>query len=461
MFRYTTFLLTLLFLLVQAVAFPQASNKSKSKDRYREKTMPSEEAVQEAADQFGAFRALAEQELRPITNAVSEVLLQDKVNGPAASRVLAYSLLAGYETTARYQRKVSSLHDLLPGMPMMLTFMPADSVFYPFASLYAILETAKSLVPSGYLLTTRQQALEQSFLQRGLPAGFIQYSKTAGQDIARLVLQYAAFDGYVRLNDYPPYQAVETPDVWKPAGFPAIEPYWGTLRTFFLQSAQEYMAPAPLAYSTAADSPYPALVREVYDTGRNLNDVQRAVAAFWACDPFISTPSGYSRLTPAARWMNICGLVCEQQRTPFINALTVHTILGLGMADAYINTWDAKYRNRRIRPEQAIHQLIDGNWSPLLPSPMSPEYTSEQAAVSTAAAEILSVMIGPNIGFIDNSEIARGVQPRQYTSFRHAAEEAAWSGLYAGTQFRDGIQIGINVGRQIGLVAVRKWPAGQ
>lgn len=455
-------LLMLLLLAFATGLCAQQSNKSKSKDRYREKDMQSREEANAAIDQYGVLRAQAEQQLRPVVLALSEVMLRDGTNGPAASRVLAYSLLAGYETTARYLSKVSSLHDALPGMPMMLSFTPADSVFYPFASLYAILETGRQLLPSGYLLGASQGSLEQMFRQNGLQESYIRHSETAARDISRLILDYANADGYSRLANYPAYSNGNIPDTWSSSGNVAPqEPYWGYLRPFFLESAQQFAHPAPSLADAQAQSSSAALIREVYELSRTLVPEQRTVASFWACDPAAYPQAGLSRVTPAGRWMHIGGLLCEQQKLSFIQSLNVQTRLALSMADAEIACWDEKYRHRRIRPQAAINRLFDPNWRPLLQEPAYPAGLSQQAVLSATAAEILTRLLGDNIPLTDNTEQHLGVPPRQYPSVRLAAEEAAWSRLFAGLQTRDGILAGQDTGRKIAAWSLTKWPVGQ
>ena len=55
----------------------------------------------------------------------------------------------------------------------------------------------------------------------------------------------------------------------------AIDPNWNTLRPFFLESAQQFRPAPPVPFSTDVNSPFMALAREVYDTGRSLTPEQR------------------------------------------------------------------------------------------------------------------------------------------------------------------------------------------
>lgn len=468
--RNALILIPFLFLMLAATALAQQSNKSKSKDRYREKELPPKSEIVRDVEQNTGWMQLAAAQLRPVTFALSEVMLHDVASPPAASRFYAYSLLAGYQTASRYQSAgFPSLQGTLNGMPAMYSFTAADSVFYPFAALYAILETGKGIMPSGYMLAEKQIALEQAFREKGLPEMLLAGSKSAANAISQAVLNYAAADGYGRLTAYPRYRPTDDPAAWQPTPpdwMAAIDPYWNTLRPFFLESAQQFRPAPPVAFSTDANSPFMALTREVYDTGRNLTPEQREIAEFWDCNPFAVQHSGHmmigiKKISPGGHWMNICGQACEQQKRSFREGLIAHTALALTMADAFISCWDEKYRSNRIRPITAINRTLDANWQPVLQTPPFPEYVSGHSMVSAAAAEVLTQFLGDNRMFTDYTQTLYGLKPRTYRSFRQAAGEAAISRLYGGIHFRDAVDQGLVTGQQIGNWALRRLPVKQ
>jgi hypothetical protein len=136
------------------------------------------------------------------------------------------------------------------------------------------------------------------------------------------------------------------------------------------------------------------------------------------------------------------------------------------MADASIAAWANAYDVQFWRPETAIPNGgygifdIDGNpsttgdefWLPLISSPSYPEYAAAQSAISAAAAAVLAAYLGDSFAFSLGSDIDGNGSTdliRSYTSFSEAANEAALSGLYGGTQFMtsitDGQAIGANV----------------
>jgi len=126
------------------------------------------------------------------------------------------------------------------------------------------------------------------------------------------------------------------------------------------------------------------------------------------------------------------------------------------LMDAFISCWDEKYRSNRIRPETAINRHINPRWQPLLQTPPFPEYTSGHSVISTAVAELLTYLIGPDFAFTDTTEVIFDLPERSFTSFRQAAGEAAISRLYGGIHYRDAIENGQEQGKSIGTFIVKK-----
>jgi hypothetical protein len=94
--------------------------------------------------------------------------------------------------------------------------------------------------------------------------------------------------------------------------------------------------------------------------------------------------------------------------------------------------------------------VVDKNWSPVLGTPLFPEYPSGHSVQSAAAAQVLTQLFGQNFAFTDSTHSARGLQPRRFDSFEQAAQEAALSRLYGGIHFRAAIEDGLTQGRCIG-----------
>lgn len=408
------------------------------------------------------WERLASARLRTVSFALSEVMLHDGANPPAASRFYAYALTAGYETYALYQTGQSRLQGRVNEYPALRPMVAADSVCAPFAALWAILETGRGIMPSGQELSVRQAELEAFFREKKLPEYRIAGSKAAAEAVAREILNWAKTDGYPQLTALPRYRPTGAPGDWAPTPpdwMGAVEPQWRTLRPFLLDRNTAIEIPEPAPFDTTRGSRFFQLMDEVYQTGRTLNDEQRNIALYWDCNPFAVFHAGHmmigiKKISPAGHWINIIGQACEQHNIALGKVLHAHALTAMVMADAFIVCWQEKYRSNRIRPITAINRHLDAHWEPVLQTPPFPEYVSGHSAVSAAGAEMLSRLLGENLGFTDHTEVLYGMKPRHFKSFRAAADEASISRLYGGIHFRDALDNGQLQGK---AVAEKAW----
>ncbi|MBV9265531.1 MAG: vanadium-dependent haloperoxidase [Acidobacteriaceae bacterium] len=134
-------------------------------------------------------------------------------------------------------------------------------------------------------------------------------------------------------------------------------------------------------------------------------------------------------------------------------------LLNMSLADTVIAFYDAKYTYVFWRPVTAIQNAdIDGNpdtlanptWLPETKTTAAdPSYPGAHAAISNAAATVLSSFFGSDsFAFKVDSEVFAGVV-RSFSSFSAAAQEATDSRVFAGQHFRfdltAGQQLGTNV----------------
>jgi membrane-associated phospholipid phosphatase len=131
--------------------------------------------------------------------------------------------------------------------------------------------------------------------------------------------------------------------------------------------------------------------------------------------------------------------------------------VGIAVADAFIGCWHTKYEYALLRPVTFIQQHIDPAWLPLIGTPNFPEYTSGHSTQSAAVAAVLTAMFGTR-SFTDtlhlDHSLALPLDPRTFSSFDAAAEEAAISRLYGGIHYPIGSANGLMQGRCIGRVII-------
>lgn len=393
--------------------------------------------------------------------ALTEVMYHDVVNPPAAARFYAYSLLGGYEVLYQLDPTIPRIGQLFSNYPRKN--YNALNVNSSLAVMYGILETGKNIIPSGALLEEKQQSLIEYYTTT-LPKDIVDSSVLFAKRVVADIITYSKTDNYFKLSTLPRYRPVSGKAMWKPTPpeyMSAVEPHWKTIRTFFLDSCDQFIPKNAEPFEEGKGSNFYALMNEVYEVSNNLTPEQKLIANFWDCNPFAVQFQGHmsiglKKISPGGHWMGITGIASEKANLDFTKTMLLHTIVALTLHDAFISCWDEKYRSNRLRPETAINQSLDQKWKPLLQTPPFPEYPSGHSVISTAASEVLTFFISDNFSFSDTIETYIGLPARDFNSFREAAAEARISRLYGGIHFRDAIERGGEQGRLIGEFIIRK-----
>jgi PAP2 superfamily len=397
---------------------------------------------------------------------LSEVMLHDVASPPAAARFYAYSILSAYEVLQRNQPEMLALSKNFHVAPDFAKLNLPTKFNPAFSATYAMLETGRLILPSGYMLEAKQLELIKIFQKNyKLKTKDIEANQQYAKQVAAQIVAYAKKDGYFSLSILPRYKPnTKETGRWYPTPpeyMSAVEPQWKTIRTFFLDSADQFAPDPPAPFSTEKGSSFFTQLEEVVSVSRQLTAEQKAIAGFWDCNPFAVTYSGHAamgvkKISPGGHWIGITGIVCRKANASLQKTITAHALVALSLHDAFVSCWYEKYHSDRIRPESAINKYVDEAWRPLLQTPPFPEYTSGHSVISTASAEVLSYFFGENFEYVDTSEEYFGLPARSFKSFRAASQEAAISRLYGGIHFRDAIEAGQRQGEAIGKYIVKK-----
>lgn len=399
--------------------------------------------------------------------ALSQIMMHDVVSPVIASRYYMYCTIGGYAI-------LSHANPHLPFPDKFIRHFPAAQRFAPpvqalkapadLAALFCILETGSKILPSGFTLADRIAQVQKSCLSNGYSASQVAAASAYAKMVAGIILQYAETDGYRNLSAFPKYRPRRREGFWfptPPAYMDAVDPNWQTMRPLVIDSARQFLLPPPVPFDTAVTSPFMALTREVMETGNSMTPAQREIAGFWDCNPFVVATSGhmslgFKKISPGGHWMNIAGIAAEKRGLSGSATITVLALEGITLYDAFLACWAQKYSSDRVRPETVINKYLDIKWQPLLQTPPFPEFTSGHSVISSASAEVLSFLLGDALSYTDDSEVIFELAPRQFTSFRQAAEEASISRLYGGIHFRDGVEAGQRQGKEIGRYLIHK-----
>jgi hypothetical protein len=379
---------------------------------------------------------------------VTDVMVNDVTSPVAAARYYTYVTLAS----------LNGFQKLLVA-DTLITKSDAS-----FATVYTVFKMGEKLLPSGYLFSDNADSLMLAALTKGISREQTEHSSQLVKVVVNQMMQYVQADDFRKLSSYKKYTPLYGDGYWQPtapAYMQALEPHWCRIRTFLLDSAQQFKPLAPIPFDTVKTSLFYKQMHEVYTTVNNLTGRQKAIANFWDCNPFALQQIGHvefglKKISPGGHWMAITGIACLKRRTTLKQTVFIHTIVAITLADAFISCWDEKFRSNRVRPETVINKWIDPKWKPLLQTPPFPEYTSGHSVISTAAATILTKIFGDNFSFADNTEIEFGLPQRKFKSFLQASQEAAISRLYGGIHYRDAIDNGVMEGEKIAKYIVEK-----
>tara|TARA_R110002050_G_scaffold31993_2_gene82326 strand:- start:6677 stop:8014 length:1338 start_codon:yes stop_codon:yes gene_type:complete len=390
-----------------------------------------------------------------ITEKMTELMVHDITNPPLAARFYGYACLSGYETIASKNKDYPSFAGLLNELPL-ITIPEKESPSIEISALFAMLQTAAAMQPSGSELESLKQSISDSCTVWGYSKEEISAAEQYATEISEQILNYAQKDKYRDISNYPRYQPSEGEGNWYPTPpgyFAPVEPYFNTIRPFTLKAADQFKPLPPVPFSTDPNSEFYALMQEVYSL--EMNQVQREIAGFWDCNPFALEETGHlmvgiKQISPGGHWMGITAIACQQSNLDFYETLKINSLVAIGLMDGFISCWDEKYRSDRIRPETAIRKYIDSKYQPMLQTPPFPEYLSGHSTISTTSAVILTHFFGENYKYTDTVEEQYGLGSRSYTSFMHASEEASISRLYGGIHYMDAITRGQDQGKEVG-----------
>ena len=270
-----------------------------------------------------------------------------------------------------------------------------------------------------------------------------------GEAVAAKTLEARANDGSSAADAYRP---VTTAGVYIPTAL-TVAPQWRDLAPFAMTSPSQFR-------------PKPPIALESEQWGKDYNEIKELGAK--------NSSKRTARQTEDARFWLLTGplsthplhrQIALRKEMSVIDSARFMTVVTAAEADAMIAVLDAKYKYAFWRPITAIRNGdIDGNaaterdatWLPIDNTPMHPEYPCAHCIVSSAVASAVEAMLGTaNIPEVTmTSPTAPGVTHR-WTNVNAYADEVAVARIAAGFHYRFSTVVGQDMGRQIGLHAVK------
>lgn len=397
------------------------------------------------------------EDLHSLMQKVTDVTVHDIFSPPVASRVYVYPSIATYEILAIQDSSFNSLAGQLNGLKPIPLPMEQD-VNLHIAALYANYLTSKMLIFSEEKMEEWLEEWKMELENRGMTEDEWDASVNYAMKVHHHIVEWANEDNYKETRTMSRHPLSDKPHHWEPtppAYMAAIEPHWNKIRTFVLDSANQFIPQPPFEFSLDEKSPFYQEMMEVYRVVKDVDTEKKEIASFWDCNPYVMNITGHvmfatKKITPGGHWMGITKIASILDEADLMKSSYAYAKTSIALADGFIACWDEKYRSNLIRPETIINRIIDDDWTPTLQTPPFPEYTSGHSVISTAAANALTDVYGDNFSFVDSTEVKYGLPSREFNSFMDASQEAAISRLYGGIHYRRAIEEGIWQGQKVG-----------
>ena len=394
---------------------------------------------------------------------LTHTIIQDGFSPPVAARAYALSNIAAFEIGCFADKRFQSLAGQLNKLENLPKPDSAKAYYFEWAMVEAFCTVAQSAVYRDYLLDTLKAKFANELLKDGNPQT-IKNSTELGQIMAEAIKKWAASDGYSKTRKFPLFTPKPDPGAWQPTPpnyAEAIEPYWGRIRPFVLDSANQFLPTGPASFSEKPQSEFFKLAKEVYEVVNQIDSSRLCIAKHWDCNPYVSINNGHMmygkrQLTPGGHWMGITRISAVMKDLDVFETTEAYTLVAISLSDAFISCWDEKYRSNLIRPETYINQYIDPKWRPVLETPTFPEHTSGHSVISSSASTMLTSLFGDDFAYVDSVNVPFGLPPRPFQSFYDASSEAAISRFYGGIHYMPAITLGVDQGKNVGTFIVKK-----
>ena len=358
---------------------------------------------------------------------------------PPAVRIMAYVQVSVFEA-------VNAITGRYPPLRMKINAGPGASVD---AAVAAATRTALSK-----LMPSQQAAIDADYdtALKLLPDGPAKTNGIAvGEQAATACL--ARVDDAASLPDA--YRPHTTPGLYVPTLLPAV-PNWGKRKPWVMTSGEQFRpGPPPSLTSQTWARDYNEIKALGAKNSTQRTPEQTAIAKFWEAT------------APAVYWPVARAVAAMPGREVTENARLL-AAAAMAMDDGLTAVFDAKYTYNFWRPVTAIRNGdLDGNdaterdpgWTPLIDTPMHPEYPCAHCIVSASLGAVLQAELGsgPTPKLSSASSTAGGAV-RTWTSVGDFVQEVAVARIYDGVHYRTSTEIGSAMGKKIGELVVKSFP---
>jgi hypothetical protein len=246
------------------------------------------------------------------------------------------------------------------------------------------------------------------------------------------------------------HQSAISPGVWvptPPAFVGALEPAWGKVKPWMLNSGDQFRpTPPPAIDSDVYARDYAEIIRVGGSTSAERTAAQTQVARFWIA-------------TAGPLWNQLVRQLTVARHFDVTSAAHAYLVLNCAGADAFVAAWDAKYAYNQWRPVTAIRHAAgaDSNWLPLLITPPFPDYPAGHTAFGGAAEYVLTAIFGDEPGELRITSPTASAS-HTYRTFAAVSEEVVNARVWGGVHWRTSSTAGRDMGRRVGEHAISRAP---
>lgn len=395
---------------------------------------------------------------------LNRVVMENNFTPIVASRNYLYANVAAYEIMAAgYPTKYNSLAGQLKDLKAIEKPKPGKKINFELASLLSFCNLGEAVTFPEGSMSEYVDRLKNLAKDNGMPDDMFDNTIEYADTVSAAILRWSKNDNYAQTRSAERYTVNDEEGRWvptPPAYTSAMEPHWNKIRPLVMDSCNQFAAPPPLKFNIKdTTSDYYKQVMLVKHAIEKLTPEQMHIAEFWDDNPFKLNVSGHlmygtKKFSPPGHWMSIIGIASKKANADFGTTVYAYAKTSIALFEAFIQSWDAKYKYNTARPETVINKYFDANWQPHLQTPPFPEYTCGHSTCSSAAAEALTSIFGDNFSYTDTSELEFGIKSRSFKSFRQASEENNWARFYGGIHFHQSCIVSTDIGKKVGELVV-------
>jgi hypothetical protein len=246
-----------------------------------------------------------------------------------------------------------------------------------------------------------------------------------------------------------PYRPLTTPGVYVPTTFP-LGYAFAQHRPWFMTSASQFRPGPPPALTSAL---WVRDYNEIKAVGALMSTVrtpeQNDIARFWAT----SLPDVF---------IGVVRSVASAPGREVTRNARLYAVVTAAMNEDEIAVQETKYHYQFWRPITAIRNGDrdnnlktdrDPDWTPLVVTPMSPEYPCGNCIYAATVVAVIRAEAGdgPLPTLSTTSNTAPGVT-RRWTRTEDLVQEVSAGRIYDGVHFRNSTEVGNRMGEQIGAL---------